>query len=116
MTVPRHTFANYVDSHLYGFCSAAQDLYHFRRGTLRLRGGLQEVTEDMEKRLRLRYSSFDSVQSQDSTHKRSTSGTKRDLKQVTEDMEKRLRMRYVDDGLGVVMVEEDTEDMKLPRR
>jgi hypothetical protein len=114
MTIPRQDFADSIYSHLYGLCSAVQDLYHFRRGTLRLRGGLEEVTEDMEKKLRLRYSSFDSVQSADSVHKRSTSRTKRDLKQVTEDMEKRLRMRYIDDG--AVEVEEGTEGMKLPRR
>ena len=84
-------------------------MYHFNRGSLRIRDGLEVVAEDMEKMLRLRYSgSISNVETGVETEETGKLRAKRDLKQVTENMEQRLRMRYGENG--IVGVEENANE------
>lgn len=83
-------------SQLCGLWVAAKHLYRFRHGELSAKSGLEGVTEDMEKRLIMRYGETGRVQAEDEVEERETWRSTKDLKQVTESMEKRLRMRYSD--------------------
>lgn len=80
-----------------------------------MRGGLEVVTEDMEKILRRRYrGSVSNVEIEVEAEETRKLRANRDLKQVTENMEKRLRKRYNENG--IVEVEENAQERGMLRR
>jgi Zn-finger domain-containing protein len=82
---------------------------------LEVGSGLEVVTGDLEKMLRMRYSgSISDVEIEVEAEETGKLKAKRDLKQVTEDMEKRLRMRYGENG--IVEVENDAHERGVLRR
>jgi len=82
---------------------------------LEVGGGLEVVTGDMEKMLRMRYSgSVSDMEIEVEAEETGKLRVKKDLKQVTENMEKRLRMRYGENG--IVEVENDAHERGVLRR